>query len=115
MDEPLGALIARLRAEYLAEVPARLDELTRHARALAREEPRARDDLTRLFHRLAGSAGAYGFGTVTALCRGAEQELKQTQASRPAAERMFRVISEIQAAFDAGPTTEAIAGNEDDT
>ena len=111
MNEPLEQLVARLRGEYLAETPGRLGEmrsaLARWRGGLSPEGP----SLLTLFHRMAGSAGAYGFGDVSATCRAIEQWLT---GSPPADEangrRIAEAIDTIEAAFTRPPTTEGIEG-----
>lgn len=96
--------MTRLRQEYLAEVPARMTEL----RASVDEWLAGRDTdppLTTLFHRLSGSAGAYGFERVSTACRLTERWL----AGRPprdggAAQRLGAVIADLDAWFAEGPT-----------
>ncbi|HEX9165054.1 MAG TPA: Hpt domain-containing protein [Gemmatimonadales bacterium] len=111
MNEPLEQLIARLRGEYLAETPDRLVEmrsaLERWRGGLTPEGP----SLLTLFHRLAGSAGAYGFGDVSALCRTIEQWLAQDPPAEEAnGRRIAEAIDTIEAAFTRPPTTEGIDG-----
>ena len=97
--------MARLRQEYLAEVPDRLEQLRLAAGAFRRNE-QADPPLATLFHRLAGSAGAYGFGPVTATCRTMEQWL----ATAPPRDdttmaRIEESIRAIAAAFEGGPSS----------
>jgi HPt (histidine-containing phosphotransfer) domain-containing protein len=109
VSDPVVELMARLRREYLAEVPDRLDQLRFAAGAFQRDQP-ADPPLATLFHRLAGSAGAYGFGPVTLLCREMEQWLA-TEPPRDDATmaRIEESIRAIASAFRDGPTTEGIA------
>jgi len=109
VSDPVAELMARLRQEYLAEVPDRLEQLRLAAGAFQRAEP-ADPPLATLFHRMAGSAGAYGFGPVTALCRGMEQWLA-TGPPRDNATmaRIEQAIRAIASAFEEGPTSEGIA------
>lgn len=96
--------MTRLRREYQAEFPARLDELRRTASEWmdggAPEPP-----LAMLFHRLAGSAGAYGYTEVSALCRVAERFLG-TSPGRNAetAAQLEAAILGVSEAFSRGPT-----------
>lgn len=105
MAEPLDALMARLRAEYLAEIPGRLDQLSRALAGSLPEEHGVLITLPRLFHRLAGSAGAYGYGEVTRLCREAERRLK---ADPPDESGVSGIIAEIGEAFRREPTEPSI-------
>lgn len=101
--------MARLRADYLAEIPSRLEEILASVEQLERDDPDAIRQLTVLFHRLAGSAGAYGFGEVTTACRREEIGLKA--ASRPVAlaGQLRAAVEEIRTAFAAAPTSPPIA------
>jgi HPt (histidine-containing phosphotransfer) domain-containing protein len=111
MNEPLEQLIARLRAEYLAEIPDRLAEMQATLDRWLAGQPPDGPPLLTLFHRLAGSAGAYGFGDVTAICRSVEQWLAQNPpANEMNGRRIGDAIHAISAAFDKPPTTEGIEG-----
>ncbi len=66
--------MAELVAEYLSELPARVQALEQ---ACAEEDL---DTLTRLAHQLKGSAGGYGFPTITEAAREAEALAKVGKA-----------------------------------
>jgi HPt (histidine-containing phosphotransfer) domain-containing protein len=109
VSDPVEELMARLRQEYLAEVPDRLEQLRLAAEAFRRGE-QVDPPLATLFHRLAGSAGAYGFGPVTTTCRKMEQWLATAPPRDDAT--MARIEASIRAialAFESGPTTEGTA------
>ena len=109
-SESLADLMGRLRAEYLAEIPGRLDEM-RQAVAVFTEgrEPEG-PPLAMLFHRLAGSAGAYGFGNVSAICRETEKWLgTNPDRTDEARAHLEHAIAGIGESFQNGPTTEGIA------
>jgi HPt (histidine-containing phosphotransfer) domain-containing protein len=108
MSESLEQLMARLRAEYLTEVPDRLAELDGAIAAFEREDGLGRDRLIRLFHRLAGSAGAYGFGEVTRGCREAEVALKGGLGPADS-EQLRATVTGLREAFARGPTSPPIA------
>ena len=109
MSDPVEEMMARLRQEYLAEVPDRLEQLRLAARAYRHDEP-VDPPLATLFHRLAGSAGAYGFGPVTTTCRKMEQWLATAPPRDDATmARIEESIRAIASAFKSGPTTEGIA------
>ena len=94
MSETVEQLLARLRAEYLAEAPAKLAEIEN---AVSNYEPANQESavrLARLLHRLAGSAGAYGFKEVTKLCREAEESLGREP--RPTRETMAGVVVAVR-------------------
>lgn len=94
----------RLRQEYLAEVPDRLAELRSSIDAWS--ENRDTDPpLATLFHRLSGSAGAYGFERVSTACRLTERWL----AGKPprdanSTSRLREVTRDLEAWFAEGPT-----------
>jgi HPt (histidine-containing phosphotransfer) domain-containing protein len=77
-DPSFEAELAALRAEYAAVLPARLEELEQALGALARS-PEQRLVAARLAHRLAGTAGSYGFAAVSAVCRELELTLELAQ------------------------------------
>lgn len=108
--EPIEELMARLRREYLEETPARLVELRAALEVFMQEREPEGPPLATLFHRLAGSAGAYGFGDVSALCRDTEMWLGTNPArSEETGARLARVLATIEQSFRSGPTTESIA------
>jgi HPt (histidine-containing phosphotransfer) domain-containing protein len=105
VNEPLDQLMTRLREEYLAEVPTRLGELRSALDAFTAGTVPEGPTLATLFHRLAGSAGAYGFSAVTRVCRETEslltEETTPTVATRAAIEA---AIAAVERAFARGPT-----------
>jgi len=109
MSESLESLMSRLQAEYLDEIPSRLDGLRTELAAFDKMQKGAGERLAVLFHRLAGSAGAYGFGGVTACCRRAEQVLEASPPSPKQVVELQDLITAIEEAFAAGPTTFPIA------
>lgn len=101
--------MARLRAEYLMEVPARLEEILAAVDQLAEGSTEAVVQLKVLFHRLAGSAGAYGYGEVTTACRREEIALKAASNPAALADQIREAVDEIRTAFAASPTSHPIA------
>ena len=105
MSEPLDQLMARLREEYLAEIPARLEEMQAALDAFVAGAVPDGPPLVTLFHRLAGSAGAYGFAAVTRICREMESFLAEepppTVVTRTAVQT---ALTAIERAFSRGPT-----------
>jgi diguanylate cyclase (GGDEF)-like protein len=67
--DPQDEFFQQLRREYLAEAPARLDELRKDLAAAAAREPEALASLRSRFHKLAGSGGSYGFPAITEASR----------------------------------------------
>ena len=65
-------LVQQLRREYLAEAPARLDELRKDLAAARAREPEALASLRSRLHKLAGSGGSYGFPAITEAGRAGE-------------------------------------------
>jgi HPt (histidine-containing phosphotransfer) domain-containing protein len=105
MNDPVAEALRELRREYHAESAARIAELQEGLAALAAGDDRAETSLTMLFHRLAGSGGAYGFPRVTTAARDIERLLRSEPHWTPA--RLAEVqagIQEIADAFsDGGP------------
>ena len=62
-----------LRAEYLADAPERVRELSAALGRLRGHDRSALGELQLYFHRLAGSGGSYGFPEITSRSRAAEQ------------------------------------------
>ena len=96
--------MTRLRRDYLGEIPARIQDLRRTASEwMAGREPEP--PLETLFHRLAGSAGAYGFPDVSTICRAAERSVGTTRVrSSETAARLEAAIRGVEEGFARGPT-----------
>ncbi len=69
----LERILRELRREYLADAPARIAELRKDAAALRTGEADALDSLKLRSHRLAGSAGSYGFPQLSVRARALEE------------------------------------------
>lgn len=109
-SESIDDLMARLRGEYLEEIPTRLEEFRASLESFMHEREPEGPPLATLFHRLAGSAGAYGFGDVSMLCRDTEQWLGTgPERTRETRARLESVLAAIAESFRRGPTTEGIA------
>jgi HPt (histidine-containing phosphotransfer) domain-containing protein len=80
-DDPLFLALRKLRAEYLAEAPAKIAELWSAFERVQNEDREAAGALRTLMHRLAGSGGAYGLPDVTDCARKAEQLIDRLLAS----------------------------------
>lgn len=105
MSETIEQLLARLRGEYLAEMPARMAEFRAALRAVEEGNTAGVTTLVILFHRLTGSAGAYGFGEVSMVCREMETWLTTGPNLGPAErERVASAIAAIETAFERPPT-----------
>lgn len=102
--DSLSELMARLRRDYQAEFPGRIADLRRTAAEwLAGGEPEP--PLATLFHRLAGSAGAYGYTEVSAVSRAAERFVGTGPGrSAETAARLEAAIQGVEEAFARGPT-----------
>ena len=109
-EEPIDQLMKRLRGEYLAEVPNRLAEIDRAIKSwLAGQQPDP--PLKTLFHRLSGSAGAYGFEHVTQVCRLTEQWLARKPApGNDARVRLEQALAQLRWAFEQPPSGTSVAG-----
>lgn len=75
-DDALDAMMQVLRAEYLAEAPARLAEFRTQLDAWEAGDAAACDRLHRLAHQMAGSAGSYGFADASTAARQMERLLQ---------------------------------------
>lgn len=83
MSDELELVLAQLRREYVAESPARLEELRKDIAAFRAGEPDAIKSLIILFHRLAGSGGSYGFPAISEVGRNMERWLKSKPPPGP--------------------------------
>jgi len=82
--DPFEAAMKVLRAQYLADAPERVRELSAALGRLRARDQAALADLQRCFHRLAGSGGSYGFPEITSRSRAAEQAVAALAAeARP--------------------------------
>jgi diguanylate cyclase (GGDEF)-like protein len=75
VSEPLDRAFQQLRHEYLASMPARLDELRSDVAGFRAGAPQAAISLQNKLHRLAGSGGSYGFSELSKVAREAEHWL----------------------------------------
>ena len=108
--DPIDELMVRLRQEYLDEIPSRLEELSDAIAAWSNGQTPP-IPLATLFHRLSGSAGAYGFGEVSRICRETEQWLASDPDPFPeSAARLRNAVGRIELAFRQGPEGADIAG-----
>jgi len=102
--DSLQELMTRLRRDYLGEIPARIQDLRRTAEEwLAGGEPEPQ--LPVLFHRLAGSAGAYGYTEVSLICRTAERFVSAKPGrNAETAAKLEAAIRAVEETFRKGPT-----------
>lgn len=86
MTNDIQLLLAGLRADFLAELPERLDEIERLV--LSYEQTTGSkeefDDLFRQVHRLKGSGGTHGLHILSTICHSFEDNLNR--AEKPAAQ-----------------------------
>lgn len=95
VQDPLEAAMHALRAEYLAESPERVRELSAALGRLRAKDAAALTDLQRCFHRLAGSGGSYGFPLVTDRAREAEQSASRLASTgRPLEREDFALLEQ---------------------
>jgi diguanylate cyclase (GGDEF)-like protein len=111
MADASDLALLELQREYLASLPARLEELRTDVLALRDGAPGAAGSLRTRLHRLAGSGGSYGFSELSAIARDGERWLANHAASTDPAsltsiiERLAAAVrsAEVQlAAFAAG-------------
>jgi chemotaxis protein histidine kinase CheA len=99
MDEDapnaLDVAMKTLRAEYLAESPERVRELSAALGRLRAKDVAALVDLQRYFHRLAGSGGSYGFPLVTDRSRAGELAVALlAREGRPLVREDFAILEQ---------------------
>jgi diguanylate cyclase (GGDEF)-like protein len=92
MNEPADDAFLELQREYLSALPGRLDELRSNLAAFRTGEPGATASLQSHLHRLAGSAGSYGFPEISQVARDAERWL----SDRPPKEEAGRVEEAVE-------------------
>ena len=85
--DKLRSALKTLRAEYLADSPERVRELSEALGRLRARDAAALGDLHRCFHRLAGSGGSYGFPEITTRSREAEHAVASLAAETRLLER----------------------------
>jgi len=96
MSEDLEQTLRLLRSDYLAQLPARRQELNRILQQLAGGEDQA-GLLKRQLHQLAGSGGSYGFGGLSRAARETERLVNETDDwSRPALARLQAAMTELE-------------------
>jgi HPt (histidine-containing phosphotransfer) domain-containing protein len=75
VTDPIDRAFRALQLEYLASMPARLEELRADAAGFRAGNRDATDALKVRLHRLAGSGGSYGFSDLSSIAREAQQWL----------------------------------------
>jgi CheY-like chemotaxis protein len=82
--EAFQALLARMRNEFLGELPERCDSLDELILTLEKspDDRDAFDELYRGVHSLKGSGGTHGLSIITTICHQLENLLTDTDASR---------------------------------
>jgi diguanylate cyclase (GGDEF)-like protein len=79
VSEQLDTALLALQREYLAALPARLDELKADIQALGQGSSTAEASLKSRLHRLSGSGGSFGFSVLSAIAREGERWLAANQ------------------------------------
>lgn len=102
MSDPVDRAFQELRREYLASLPARLDELRSDVAGFAAGHRDAADSLKVRLHRLAGSAGSYGFPDLGSIAREAQHWLSRFPAPGEADQLEAMVNRMAKAVADAG-------------
>jgi chemotaxis protein histidine kinase CheA len=95
-----------LGAKYLAEAPERMREIRGALAQAAAGDRQALTDLRMLLHRIAGSAGSYGFDEATTRARHAEAVAaglldSGSPLTPEVAGTLAALIDEVRAAFPA--------------
>lgn len=106
-DAALRRALAALRREYLDEAPRRLSEMWSAFARAGQGDRAALADLETLFHRLAGTGGAYGLPAVTDAARGGEVAVHDVLAvaGPPDAAALSALRDHIQNVADAFAST----------
>jgi len=94
VDPRVAGALATLRKEYGRQLPSRVRDLVA-ALARARESAGPDAEALMLAHRLAGTAGSYGWAEVSKCARGIEEELAKERATRD-----WALIRELCAAIE---------------
>jgi len=68
MSADFSALLAQMRADFLAELPERCDRMEENVLALEQKKEGAFDELFRQVHSLKGSGGTFGLPVITTIC-----------------------------------------------
>ena len=100
MSDPADSAILALQREYLASLPARLDELRADLASLDQGSTEAPASLKSRFHRLAGSGGSYGFTELSAIAREGERWLGQNP-SPTESRHLTGIVDRLAAAVEA--------------
>jgi diguanylate cyclase (GGDEF)-like protein len=94
MTEALDSAFLELQREYLASMPARLEELRSDLLGVKRSSPGSLDSLKTRLHRLAGSGGSFGFLDLSAIAREGEALLAAGGSVDGAMEEVVRRLGE---------------------
>lgn len=79
-DEALNQVLSALRAEYLQEIPSRMNDLRSHIKNAKAQPENPHQWLVEahtVAHRLAGTAGSYGFPELSQKAAALDAHLKQ--------------------------------------
>ena len=101
MSDSVDEAFQQLRLEYLATLPARLEELRSDVASWRAGDPDALASLKLRLHRLAGSGGSYRFVQLSSLARQAEQWLTADAGVRETDELEMILNRLTEAASDA--------------
>jgi chemotaxis protein histidine kinase CheA len=103
-DDELDAAIAQLWERWRGEMMRRVGLVADATTALAegRLDTRRREDAASAAHKIAGTAGSFGFVDASRYAREIETALK-SGADGPDAPHLAGLATAIKAAFEAGP------------
>jgi HPt (histidine-containing phosphotransfer) domain-containing protein len=94
MSDDVDQAFHALQIEYLASMPEKLEELRSDVRRFRAGNTDSEASLKARLHRLAGSAGSYGFAPLSALAREAECWLAGNQDAS-AADQLAEMVERI--------------------
>ena len=97
MTDAVDDAFRALQIEYLATLPARLEELRADIAELRSGKPDAAPALKVRLHRLAGSGGSYGFVQLSSLAREAERGLT-ANAGVPETDELEKILKRLSEA-----------------
>jgi HPt (histidine-containing phosphotransfer) domain-containing protein len=110
MSDPVDEAFQKLRLEYLAALPARLQELRSDVAAWQAGNADALSSLQIRLHRLAGSGGSYGFAELSSVAREAERWIMRHGADADRDRLKATVDRLVEAAAGAGAEVRRVGG-----
>jgi HPt (histidine-containing phosphotransfer) domain-containing protein len=98
VSDPVEVAFRAIQREYMAEMPDRLRQLRARSLDFRAGDPAATGALRASLHRLAGSAGSYGFPAASALARELEGWIEMEPAPAEA-DRLDQELDRLEEAL----------------